>query len=130
MSVLFQSNLGAFFNATERAQKAGLIAAGELFVTDMKAALEHGYTTGAFVTGANVNAVARGEPEVSGDGASIAVGSTLTDPDYPTMWELGHQNTFTGRYERVEKWVPTMVQNRDKYVAAFVEEMRAVDRGL
>lgn len=130
MSAEWHSNLGAFLGATERALKSGLIAAAETYVTDMKQALERGYTSGRFVTGNNVNAVARGEPEVSGDGVAIAVGSTQTNPAYPLMWELGHQNTFTRKYERVEVWVPTMVQNREKYVGVLAEEVRAVDGAL
>lgn len=130
MPAEFRSNLGAFLGATERAIQSGLIAAAELYLADIKQALEHGYTSGAFVTGNNVNAVARGEPEVSGDGAQIAVGSTQVDPPYPLYWEVGHQNLFTGKHERVETWVPTMVEGRDRYVAAVAAEIRAVDGTL
>jgi hypothetical protein len=130
VSAEFRSNLGAFIGATERAIHSGLIAAAELYVTDMKQALEKGYTSGKFVTGNNVNAVARGEPETSGGGSEIAVGSRQTDPAYPLMWELGHHNQFTGRHERVEVWVPTMVAGREKYVAAMADEIRHVDGAL
>lgn len=130
MSAVWTSNLGAFLGATERAIKSGLIAAGEMYVTDMKQALERGYTSGAFVTGNNVNAVARGEPEVAPGGVSIAVGSRQTDPPYPLYWEVGHVNAFTGHHERVEVWVPTMVANREKYVGAVAAEIIAVDGAL
>ena len=119
-----------FLGATERAQKAGLIAAAETYMAPVRERLQRGYTSGAFTTGNAANSVARGEPEVSGDGAEIAVGSTQVDPPYPLYWELGHQNLFTGKTERVEVWVPTMVQNRDKYVAACAAEIRAVDSAL
>lgn len=128
MSAEFVSHLGTFLGATEQAVRGGLIAAAELCVTDVKVALEHGYTSGAFVTGANVNAVARGEPEVMPFGVSIAVGSR--NDVYALPWELGHHNLFTGKYERVEKWVPTMVENREKYVAAVAAEIKAIDGAL
>jgi len=127
VSVEFKSNLGVFLGATERAQKAGLIAAAESYMADIKRELTPGYTSGAFVTGANVNAVNRGEPETSGDGAEIAVGTTS---EYALPWEVGHHNLFTRKYERVEKWVPTMVENREKYVRAVAEEIAAIDGKL
>ena len=130
MSVEFTSNLGAFLGATDRALQAGLIAAGELYLGDVKHALEHGYTSGKFVTGNNVNAVARGEPEGSGEGMSLGVGSTQVDPAYPLYWEVGHNSAFTRKFERVEVWVPTMVANREHYVAALAEEVRAIDGTL
>jgi hypothetical protein len=76
------------------------------------------------------NSVARGEPEVSGDGAKIAVGSTQVNPDYATPWELGHHNLFTGKHERVEIWVRTMVEMRQQLVNVAAEEIRAVDSAL
>lgn len=130
MSVEFVSHLGTFLGATDQAMRMGLIAAAEVCVTDVKTALEHGYTSGDFVTGNNVNAVARGEPEPGPFGMTIAVGSRQVDPDYPVMWELGHHNLFTGKYERVEKWVPTMIANREKYVAVAAAEIKAVDGAL
>ena len=123
----FTSNLGAFLGATERQMQAGLIAAAELFLADIKDELKGGYTSGDFVTGANVNAVRRGSPEQGIDGWQIAVGS---DVDYALYWEVGHHNLFTRKYERVEKWVPTMLQNREKYVAAVADEIKAVDGAL
>ena len=128
--VEWRSNLGAFLGATDRAIKAGLIAAAETYMAPVKEQLQRGFTSGAFVTGNLANSVARGEPQVTGDGAEIAVGSTQVNPPYGLYWELGHHNLFTGRQERVEVWVPTMVQNRDKYVNAMAEEVRAVDRQL
>jgi len=109
---------------------AGLIAAAESAVTDQKELLERGYTSGAFVTGNNVNAVARGEPVVTPHGGSIAYGSRQTDPPYPMYWELGFMSAFTGKHERVETWVPNMIQNRDKYAGIFAAEVRAVDGTL
>ena len=126
----WRSNLGAFLGATDRGMKAGLIAAAETYMADVKEPLQRGYTSGDFTTGNMANSVARGEPEVSSDGAEIAVGSTQVNPPYGLYWELGHHNLFTGKTERVEIWVPTMVQNRDKYVNVAAQEIRAVDSAL
>ena len=130
MSAEWRSNLGAFIGATERAMKAGVIAAAELYVGDVRPQLLEGYKTGDFVTGNAANSVQRGEPSVSGDGVEIPVGSTQVNPPYPMYWELGFMSAWTGKAERKEIWVPTMVQNRDKYVAACASEIRAVDSAL
>jgi hypothetical protein len=126
----FRSNLGVFLGATEKAMKAGLIAAAESYMAPVKERLQEGYTSGAFTTGNAANSVARGEPEASGDGAEIQVGSTQVDPAYPLMWEVGHQNLFTGKYERVEVWVPTMVEMRERLVGIVAAEIKAVDGAL
>lgn len=130
MAAEWRSSLGAFLGATERAIQAGLIAAAEAAVTDQKDLLTHGYTSGDFVTGVNVNAVARGEPEQTADGWQIAYGSRQTDPPYPLYWELGHVNLFMRRYVRVESWVPNMISNRHKYVGIMTKEIQAVDGAL
>jgi hypothetical protein len=126
----WRSNLGAFMGATDRAIKAGLIATAETYMADVKPKLQKGFTSGDFVTGNLANSVARGEPTVTGDGAEIAVGSTQVDPPYGLYWEVGHFNTFTGKHERVEVWVPTMVENLTKYVGVTVAEIKAVDGKL
>jgi hypothetical protein len=109
---------------------AGLIAAAEVYVTEVKERLEKGYTSGAFVTGNNANAVARGEPEVSGDGVAIQVGSRQVDPPYPLYWELGFHSVFTGKYERVEVWVPTLMELRERMTRIVAEEIKAIDGAL
>jgi hypothetical protein len=126
----WRSNLGVFLGATDRAMKAGLIAAAESYMAPVKERLQKGYTSGAFTTGNMANSVARGEPEVTGDGAEIKVGSTQVEPPYGLYWELGHQNTFTGKHERVEVWVPTAVEMREQLVAIVAAEIRAVDGAL
>lgn len=130
MSAEWRSNLGAFEGATERAIRAGLIAAAELYVGDVRPELQKGYTSGAFTTGNAANSVQRGDVERESGGYSIPVGSTQVNPPYPLYWEVGHHNLFTGKQERVEIWVPTMVSNREKYVNAVAEEVRAVDGAL
>jgi hypothetical protein len=130
VSAEWRSNLGAFLGATDRAIKAGLIAAAETYMGPVKERLQEGFTSGAFTTGNLANSVARSDPQVTGDGAEIAVGSTQTNPPSGLYWELGHFNTFTNKTERVEVWVPTMVAMRNQLVNVAAAEIRAVDGAL
>lgn len=127
MPAEFRSNLGAFIGASERAQQAGLIVAAELYLGAMREELQQGYTSGDFVTGHAANSVSRTSPQAAPDGYEIAVGSNL---DYVLFWEVGHHNLFTGKHERVEKWVPKMVEMRDEMVNAVAAEIKAVDGAL
>jgi hypothetical protein len=129
MAFEFTSNLGPCLAATELGIRRGLIAAAELYAGDVRKQLEHGYTTGAFVTGNAANSVQRGDPEVTGDGGAIAVGSTQVDPPYLLFWEVGHVNAWTRKFERVEIWVPTLLEHRERYYAALAEEVRLANGG-
>lgn len=115
---------------SHRAIQAGLIAAAETYMGPVKEKLQAGYTSGDFTTGNAANSVARGTPEATGDGVEIAVGSTQVNPPYPLYWEVGHHNVFTGKHERVEVWVPLMVEMREQLVAVMAAEIRAVDSAL
>jgi hypothetical protein len=130
MGAEWRSNLGPFLGATDRAIQAGLIAAAEVYTGEMREQLQRGFTSGAFVTGNLANSVARGDPERTGDGHSIPVGSTQVEPPYGLYWEVGHQNVFTKKHERQERWVPTMVRMRDQLVRVVADEVRAVDGAL
>lgn len=130
MPAEWRSNLGVFEMATDRAIKAGLIAAAEEYMGPVKEKLQRGYTSGAFTTGNMANSVARSTPEVTPLGYEIAIGSTQDNPPYGLYWELGHDNLFTGKHERVEVWVPTMVEMREQLIATMVAEIKAVDGAL
>lgn len=93
-----------------RAQDAGLVAASVLLQNRVKVALRKGYTSGDFITGRSVNAVARTLPhDAAAGGRQVEVGTSLL---YNLYWELGHVNLFTRRYQRVEKWRPTLLDSR------------------
>ena len=127
MSAEWRSNLGPFEGATDRALRAGLVAAAETYMGPVREALQQGYTSGDYVTGAAANSVQRSTPEVTADGLEIAIGSNL---DYVLFWEVGHQNLFTGKHERVEVWVPKMVEMRDELVKVMASEIKAIDGAL
>lgn len=106
----------------------GLIAAGNVYRTAMQDRLIEGYTSGAFVTGMQgvAGSVAVSEPEDDAAGRFVVVGTNQRDAtgtvSYPLAWELGHQNLFTGRFERSETWRPVL----DAQAAAMTEKFRAV----
>jgi hypothetical protein len=89
---------------------------------------EGGYTTGAWDHGmAGVaGSVAVSEVERTDNAVLIAVG---TNVPYAKYWELGHQNLFTRRFERVERWRPALEENveaiRARFEALFGAVMRA-----
>jgi hypothetical protein len=86
----------------QAAMDAGLIAAAEVFMGQVKAHLARGYTTGAFTTGAAAESVRRTEPFTDSDGErAIRVG---TDDMMQLYWELGGMNAYTRKFERVEHW--------------------------
>lgn len=106
----YTSNRPAVEARLRRAQDAGLVAAGVLLQNRMKVALRRGYTSGDHITGRSVNAVARTAPhDTAGGGRGVEVGTSLL---YNLYWEVGHVNLFTRRYERVEKWRPTLLDAR------------------
>lgn len=53
--------------------------------------------------------------KVSG-GWESTVGTKFIEALY---WELGHHNTFTRKYERVQLWVPTAADNVETMRATF-----------
>jgi len=77
------------------AVRSGLKAAGERLREIIQRELDWGYTTGDFSTGRVAASVIRGRPGPR----KIWVG---TPNPIAVAWELGHENIFTGRYERVE----------------------------
>jgi hypothetical protein len=47
-------------------------------------------------------------PSRTATGWETSVGTKFIEALY---WELGHRNLFTRKYERVQLWVPTAVEN-------------------
>jgi len=100
----------------EQARDAGLIAAAEVVKTEVKRGLRGGYTSGAFVTGNVWNSVTRTDPTDENGVRVIRVGTNVM---YALYWELGHQNLFTRKFERVEVWMPTFLSTADRQALAF-----------
>ena len=127
MSTQWTSNLGEFRRRHERATKAALIAAALVYENAMKIALTGGYKTGAFVTGRVRSSVTHGDPFLLGGTQwAIRVGTNVL---YALFWELGHFNLFTRKFERVERWRPTLVEQRLAIAERFAAVYRAVMTG-
>lgn len=127
MSAQWVSHLAEFRARDERAQKAALVAAALVYENAMKRALTGGYKQGTFVTGRVRSSVTHSDPYLLGGTQwAIRVGTNVL---YALFWELGHMNLFTRRYERVEKWRPTAVEQRvaiaKRYAAVYRHVMRA-----
>jgi hypothetical protein len=127
------SRLAEFQARLAEATDEGLIAAATFVANDIKARLAQGYTSGAFTTGNIADSVTVSEPydgaEASGDIAvalrsgdrAIEIG---TDVIYGKFWELGHQNIFTRRFERVEIWRPTLEEDGPEAIEIFAATVR------
>jgi hypothetical protein len=115
------SNRAAVEARMAQAMGDALIAAGQVYRNAMTQELQGGYTSGDFYSGMQgiAGSVAVSEPQYDGVSAFVVVG---TNHLYGKYWELGHQNLFTRKYERVEKWRPTL--NRE--APAIIERFRAV----
>lgn len=110
--------------ALQPAQDAGLRAAAYVYRNAVVAKLIKGYTTGAFVTGTSANSVTITEPFASDNGGrAIRVGTNVL---YDLYWELGHENLFTRKYERVEYWGPSLAETADEQRSAFIASARPI----
>jgi hypothetical protein len=102
------SNTARVTSALREAVGQGLSAGGHLYANAVKRGLRGGYTSGTFVTGTSVSSVQVTPPEMAGGVLQVRVGTNLM---YNLFWEIGHQNLFTGRFERVEVWRPALLAN-------------------
>ena len=107
----------AFEARFNRARDAGLVASAYVYYTAVTEQLAGGYTSGDFVTGNVLGSVTVGQPVGGTLGfRTIRVGTNVL---YAAFWEFGHRNIFTGRYERVEIWRPTMMAQGERMTQAF-----------
>ena len=100
----------------ERARDGGLIAAAQVVINAVKERLRGGYTTGAFVIGNVLGSVTRTDPVDENGVRVIRVGTNVA---YAPHWEFGHDNLFTGKFERVEIWVKELFGTAAAQAVAF-----------
>jgi hypothetical protein len=112
------SNRDAVEARMRQAEADALIAAGNVYRNAMTEALQGGYTSGAFYSGMQgiAGSVSVSEPQRDPQGAYIVVGTNVV---YGKHWELGHMNLFTGKFERVEKWRPTLESKAGEIIAKY-----------
>jgi len=114
--VTYKSNLPQVRSQLRQATDAGLLAAAAVVENRVKEGLRGGYTSGRWVTGNVMASVNHSEPDIGPNGAFILVG---TDVMYALFWEVGHQNLFTRKFERVEVWMPALLGTRAEQLAAY-----------
>jgi len=111
---------GTFKSRHERAVDAALKAAAQVVVNGLKdekpEGLRGGYTSGDFVTGNILNSITISDTAKDAKGCYVLVG---TDVMYAVYWEFGHINVFTRKYEREERWGPTLSRTSDDATAAY-----------
>jgi hypothetical protein len=112
----YKSNVPGIKQRMQQARFAGLLAAAAVVENEVKRGLAGGYTSGLFVTGHVLNSATHSEPAEDERGAFILVGTNVS---YALFWEVGHQNLFTKKFERVEIWMPALLTTRDQQLAAF-----------
>ena len=114
---MYRSNVGPVVDGIRRGLDAGLTAAAENYTQKVVARLSRGYTTGNYqsdpIETGVVGRVMYTTPYAAEGGRAISMGTSTTRVPYELYWEMGHQNTFTRRYERVEVWRPILEQNAD-----------------
>ncbi len=103
-----------------RETDAALEAAAQELINGLKdekpQGLTKGYTSGDFVTGNLLNSIQATDPYTEAGTRHIKV---YTDVLYALYWEMGHLNAFTRKYERQERWGPTLQRKDEDIFAAY-----------
>lgn len=109
----------------DKAARLGVSAASNVLVREVKKAFGSDYYKGgAFRSTLYVKqSVRRSDPEKEADGWAARVGTNKIQALY---WELGHQNVFTRRFERVRIWEPTALANITTMREAFASVVKRI----
>lgn len=94
------------------AMRSGFKAAGVMLQDIIKAEVEEGYTSKKYSKGIVAKTVVRGRPTTR----KIWVGSPST---VAALWELGHVNRASKKYERVEVFRMSLEQNAHELARVF-----------
>lgn len=108
----------------DKAARAGVVASSQYLLNEIKKAYSDYYTSGEFRSTLQIRqAWRRADPEKNENGWFTIVGvptETVTPKGSKTSvdrgkvalyWEMGHDNLFTGKRERVPIAVPTATQS-------------------
>jgi hypothetical protein len=118
VSVTVVDRSGVAIRRYDEASRLGLdAAANHLRVEIVKAFGSSYYKGGRFRSTLQVKqSIRKLMPSRSGTGWETSVGTKFIEALY---WELGHRNAFTRKYERVQLWVPTAVDNIQRMQKTF-----------
>lgn len=122
----YTSNLGTVLARLEEARRGGLKAAAAVIVTDLKANRFRGggYTSRAFspdlMIGLSIFAT---EPVVTPSAGEVKIGPDAGENGLrgkvALWWEVGHMNRWTRKYERVERFMPSLRDNAERARDAY-----------
>ncbi len=112
MAQMFEQRHG---RAVDDALKAGAEEYIEGLKEQKPAGLKGGYTSGDFSDDQQVDSLYVGDPFTQKGSRAVFV---ITDAVWAAAWEYGHINLFTRKYERQERWGPTLQRKQEDIFAA------------
>lgn len=116
----FTSNLPRVKSQIQQARESALQAVGAVVKAEVQRRLEGGFTSGDFDTGESVEHV-QTEIRETATGAEVRIGTDLV---HNLVWEVGHVNVYTRKFERVETWMPALLSTRAEQQAVFAREYK------
>jgi hypothetical protein len=103
---VFTNNVGAFADDLQTTTDEALVAMGKAYQEGVQARLQRGFRTGQFVTGKGARSVKVSDARTIRNDRVVHVYSS----DWRLrLWEFGHQNRWTRRFEREPHWRATAV---------------------
>lgn len=143
MSVHVTDNSRKFRDAYREASRQATDAAAALYEGNIKRRMMRGYYTSRKFrsTAQIVQHVQRSKPRwVNGQWESL-VGipkgikprqsdgaSSYSVGEIALAWELGHQNLFTRKYERVEIFKPVLMESKERIAAVYAKTLARILR--
>lgn len=120
VSVKFTSRMSAALKQMDRASKAGIDAAANVYEREVKRAHSDHYTTQQYRGTLNVRqSIRRTRPVKGPNGYESEVGTKLPQPLY---WELGWQTKGkNSRLMRRRIWVPTAIAQAQAIAAEYAK---------
>ena len=101
VDAVFVNNIPEFTRDLVKTTDEALKAMGEQYRGEVSSRLRRGYRTGQFVTGKAAGSVKVSEPRtIRGDRVVHVYSSDFR----LRLWEFGHQNRWTRRFEREPHW--------------------------
>ena len=110
--------------AYKEASRLGMDAAANVYEREVKRAHNDHYTSQDFRGTLKVRqSIRRTNPMPESGGWFSRIGTKLRQPLY---WELGHQNLFTGKFERREIWKPVAIAQAKAIRDAYARVVKRV----
>lgn len=119
----FTSNLPAFEKDHRSAVDKGLLNAAEKYRSAVEDRLRTGYKSGVFVTGDVAGSLEVSKPTTVKGARAVWV---FTKNFVARLWELGHENKWTRRFERVPVWRTIAVSQGQQFAAEMLKTYKSM----